>query len=335
MAKLIIILGLILFLGGSVFAQEEAVEERTIVDVLRTMFPEATIEVEPITSTLIVKAPPILQARIEEMIGRLDIYHPQITIEAKFVELTVTDINELGIDLDIPVIRMGSTLDEGRMGIRNIDNWAETAGTSFAFTRGLDPTAFTAILRALEKQDKVNVLSAPRVTTLNGQPATIEIVQNIPFISEVETVNVGTAEHPIWQTNFTIEEEPVGVFLEVTPTVPEGSDLITLNLRPTVNVLTGRVAAFHGVAAEHGWPIIDTRTVNTSMTVRSGESIVLGGLIRSSSKVIETKVPVLGSLPLLGHFFRHEHSREVKTNLLIFITAYLVSPRGEKIVFGR
>ena len=358
MTRLIIIFGLILSLGGVVCAQDEQLPgeetqpgteasvsgvaaggEKTIIDVLRTMFPQATIELDPISSTLIVNASPSLQKKIEEMINRLDVYHPQITIEAKLVELTVTDINELGVQLDIQNIKTEGNLNKGDMDITS--NWADTdagfpkelAGTSFWFTR-LNDTAFNALLRALEKQKKVNVLSAPRVTTINGQPATIEIKQNIPYISDRKTQNVGTSQNQIWQTSYTIKEKDASVSLEVTPTVPEGSTLITLDIKPTVKVLVKRIATFSGVETDYGWPVVDTRTANTSMVVRSGETIVLGGLIQNSTAVIKKKVPLLGDIPLVGWAFQYKHSQDVKKNLLIFITAYLVSPRGEIIGGG-
>ncbi len=373
MIKFIIVFALILSLGGVAFAQEVqppggpavnpgAVQQgaapqqgaaigggRTIVDILRAAFPQVTIEVNPVTGTLIVKAPPSIQKKIGEMIKRLDVYHPQITIEAKFVELTVGDINELGVEMQTLAqgqylggqggIKVGNTFSEGNVNIKN--SWADTdagfpaeaAGTSFWFTR-LSDTAFNAVLRALEKQKKVNVLSAPRVTTVNGQPANIEINQNIPYVSDRTITNVGTSQDPIWQTNYTIKEKSAGVSLEVTPTVPEGSTLITLDIKPKVQVLVRRIITFSGVESAYGWPVIDTRTANTSMVVRSGDSIVLGGLIQGKTSVITKKVPLLGDIPLLGYAFRYKHSQNVKKNLLIFITAYLVSPSGGKIVGG-
>jgi len=366
MIKFIIVFALALSLGGVAFAQLENLPQpggapqleatpqpgaatgggRTIVDILRAAFPQVTIEVDPVTSTLIVKAPPSIQKKIGEMIKRLDVYHPQITIEAKFVELTVGDINELGVEMQTKGqypggngIKVGNTFSEGNVNIKN--SWADTdagfpaeaAGTSFWFTR-LSDTAFNAVLRALEKQKKVNVLSAPRVTTVNGQPANIEINQNIPYVSDRTITNVGTSQDPIWQTNYTIKEKSAGVSLEVTPTVPEGSTLITLDIKPKVQVLVRRIITFSGVESAYGWPVIDTRTANTSMVVRSGDSIVLGGLIQGKTNVITKKVPLLGDIPLLGYAFRYKYSHNVKKNLLIFITAYLVSPSGGKIVGG-
>jgi len=313
----------------------------TIVDVLRSMFPQATIEVDPLTSTLIIKAPPSLQKKIEGMIERLDVYHPQITVEAKFVELTVNNINELGIDTDIAniVLRKGKNID-----MDVITNWAD-ADTSFPesgaawslwYTK-LSNTAFQSVLRALSKKKKVNVLSAPMVTTLNGQKATIEITQTIPYVSAVSTQQSETGSGTTRQTNYTIEEEDAGIFLEVTPRVPEGSTLITLDIKPTVRELVKQIDIFAGlnIPADLGWPVIDERTTNTTLVIDSGETVVLGGLIRDNSRMVEKKTPLLGDIPLLGYAFRHKYSKDEKKNLLIFITAYLLSPSGEKTVVRR
>ena len=309
-------------------------EGRPLVDILRTFFPEATIEVDPITGFLVIKAPPALQEKIEKIIKQVDVPHPQITIEAKFVELLVADIHELGIDLDIHDIRVAPTLEEGAVDI--ITDWTdfplEVGAISIGVTR-LDPTAFSAVLRALEKQGKVNVLSAPRVTTLSGQLATINIISTIPYVYEVETELVDDVLHVTWE----MEYEEVGISLNVTPTVPEGCTLITLDIQPTVAELVEQVDMFVGIGVPPGLglPVIDERTTHTTMIIDSGETVVLGGLIRDDTRVMERRVPLLGDIPLLGHLFRHRHSREEKSNLLIFITAYLVSPTGERIVARR
>lgn len=335
-----LVLATILLFSFLVPARGQEEGERTIVDVLRSMFPEAAIEVDPFTSTLIVKAPPSLQKRIEEMIERLDVYHPQITVEAKFVELTVNDINELGIDTDISniIIREAKNID---MDI--ITTWGDSdtgfpesaAAWELWYTR-LSNTAFQSVLRALEKQKKADILSAPKVTTLNGQTATIEITQTIPYVSAVSTQQATSGGGATRQTNYTIEEESAGIFLEVTPRVPEGSTLITLDIKPTVRELIQQIDIFTAlVPAELGWPIIDERTTNTTMVIDSGETVVLGGLIRNDSKMVEKKTPLLGDIPFLGAAFRHKYSQDEKKNLLVFITAYLLSPSGEKVTARR
>ena len=315
----------------------EVDEMVNIITVIRRMFPEAIVKFDPIRNTLIITATPDEQRQIEEIIRQLDVYTPQIAIEAKMIELTVGDIGELGIDLDILNLRVGPTLDEGDVDF--ITDWADAdagfpateAATALWFTR-LSPIAFNAVLQALQKQRKANLLSAPRVTTLNGQPAIIELTRTVPYVTDVEHVNIGTAEHPIWHTIYTIDERDSGIYLEVTPTVPEGSTLITLDIRPTVRTLVRRLALFEGVEEGLQWPVIDERTTNTSMVIDSGETVVLGGLIRQDETIISKQTPVLGRIPLLGHLFRHKYSVDEKKNLLIFVTAYLVSPRGEKIL---
>ena len=318
-------------------------QEMNIVTVLRRMFPEAEIQFDPLRNTLIVTATPDEHRRIEEMIEQLDIYTPQITIEAKFIELIVTDIGELGIDLDILNLRVGPTLDEGDVDF--ITDWADmdtrfphaAAATGLWFTR-LSDTAFQAVLQALEKQERVNILSAPRVTTLNGQPATIHITTAVPYVTEVDVTHVPEPRPPgvpEMLIEYTVEERDAGIYLEVTPTVPEGSTLITLHIKPTVRHLVERVVAFAIAPVEMGWPVIDERTTETSMVISSGETVALGGLIRQEEKVVEKKFPLLGDIPLFGHLFRHKYSEVKNKNLIILLTAYLVSPCGEKIVARR
>ena len=332
LASRLILVGLFWF-SFLIPALGQVAEERTIVEVLRIMFPEAVIEVEPLTNALIVKAPPALQERIEEMIGRLDVYHPQITIETKFVEVAVADVGELGIETDILDIiqdearRMDLDLDTTWAGVE-IGFPATAAAWELWYTR-LSPTAFQSVLRALEEQGKINVLSAPTVTTLNRQSAILEITETIPYITDVE-VEEG-------QVSWTIEEIESGIFLEVTPRVPEGSTLITLDLRPRVVDLVEQHDVFLGIGvpAGLGWPTLEERIITTTMVIDSGETVVLGGLIREDSLKVERRVPLLGDIPLLGHAFRHRYSRSEKRNLLIFVTAYLLSPEGEKIIARR
>ena len=112
--------------------------------------------------------------------------------------------------------------------------------------------------------------------------------------------------------------------------------MITLDIKPTVRELVKQIDIFTAlVPADLGWPIIDERTTNTTMVIDSGATVVLGGLIRNDTVVVEKKTPLLGDIPLLGRAFRHKYSQDQKKNLLIFITAYLLSPSGEKTVARR
>ena len=184
-------------------------------------------------------------------------------------------------------------------------------------------------IRALEQTGKANLLSAPRVTTLSGQMANIQIVSTFPYTSDVDLENTGTADHPIWEYDYTINEESIGITLEVTPRVGEQSDVITLEIRPKVDVLSGRVPISNLVPEDMGWPIVDTRSAETTVYVRSGETLVLGGLMADDIRTYDRRVPILGHIPLLNNLFKYKYETKLKKNLLMFITATIITAEGE------
>ena len=159
-------------------------------------------------------------------------------------------------------------------------------------------------------------------------------------MSDIDFENSGTAEHPIWQFEYTIEEKMTGITLEVTPYVTGGSDIISLDIHPEVSNLVARRAIFVGDSANPftseaappalmGWPVIDTRTAQTSLTVSSGETVVLGGFVHDDDTVTNKKVPFLGDIPFVGELFKYKYKDRTKKNLVIFLTATLVTAEGE------
>ncbi|MBU4488336.1 MAG: type II and III secretion system protein, partial [Candidatus Omnitrophica bacterium] len=200
-----------------------------------------------------------------------------------------------------------------------------------------------AYLHALASQNRANLLSAPKITTLSGQQANIQVTQTIPYVTDVQFENSGTAEHPIWKFDYTIEEKMTGITLEVTPYVGSNSDIITLDIHPEVSNLKARRPIFQGAATEAanpitygmsvpallGWPVIDTRTVQTSVMVKSGSTLIMGGFINDDDSTTEKKVPILGDIPLIGPLFRYQYVDRKKKNLVIFLTATLLTAEGE------
>ncbi|MCK5306639.1 MAG: hypothetical protein KAJ66_05835 [Candidatus Omnitrophica bacterium] len=187
-------------------------------------------------------------------------------------------------------------------------------------------------LKALESTSKVNVLSSPRVTTLSGQMANIELAVTAPYASSVDLTDTGRSAFGQYET-YEIEEKKTGVFLEVTPSVAEGGNIITLDLHPEVSEVVRKVplSSSDQFPEYLGWPIVDTRSMQTSITIRSGETIVIGGLMRDDEVVTERKVPFLGNIPILGNLFKYKLKSREKTNLVIFLKATLVSAEGEEL----
>ena len=206
-------------------------------------------------------------------------------------------------------------------------------------------------LRALEQNSGTDLMSAPSLTVLDGKTAIIKVAQLLRYPesygdtqsnvgtsggnnngggSAGVTITAGTPQ------DFTVQE--VGVTLEVTPTVAN-DDSIGLNLKPKVTEFEGFVEyggtsiAISGavtVSVPSGFfqPIFSTREVTTDVTVFDGATVVIGGLTREEVKTVNDKVPVLGDIPFLGTAFRSSGKTTTKRNLMIFVTANLVSPGG-------
>jgi general secretion pathway protein D len=205
-------------------------------------------------------------------------------------------------------------------------------------------------IRAIEENAGSDLMSSPSLTVLDGKTAVIKVAQLLRYPQAYGDTqsNVGTAgtqgggaSTSVAITagtpqDFTIQE--VGVTLEVTPTVA-ADDSIALNLKPKVTEFEGFVEyggtsiAISGtltVSVPSGFfqPIFSTREVTTDVTVFDGATVVIGGLTREEVKTIDDKVPVLGSIPLIGAAFRSSGKSIQKKSLMVFVTANLVSPGG-------
>lgn len=309
------------------------------------------INFSDITGILTITDTPSNQRLITKLVKQFDVGPKQILIEARFVEIQFEDLDELGIEW---YWYKHGDFDFNSSTIKDYQNirWDNTATDTFPQNSdsGLDVaiayfkgTQFLmAYLHTLASEGRANLLSSPKVTTLSGQQANIQITQAIPYVSDVAFENSGTAEHPIWKFNYTIEEKITGITLEVTPYVSESSDVINLEIHPEVSSLLERRPIFVGSANNPitagqtvpellGWPVIDTRTTQTSVMVSSGSTVVMGGFIHDNVDSTYKKVPVLGDIPLIGNLFKYKNVSRAKTNLVIFLTATLITAEGEAV----
>lgn len=309
------------------------------------------INLDERTGALIITNTPSNLRIIEEVLYNLDIDATQILIETRFIEINVTDLSELGLNLSLDS-PFAIYKDAGV----SVNQIASGAGSSFsAFTgapnEGLNLTyqgmltkpQFSAVLHALEKKTKLKTLSAPKITTLNNQTASIEIVDEFVYPTRYEPTLIrqdlnsdgdflDTVEG-VNETRFVnvpqgFETRDVGILLKVTPSVGSDKETITLTLKPEVSEATANAFEFSG---EVRLPKFTTRNLTTNIVVKNGDTIVLGGLIKETRTNIRTKTPVLGDLPLLGGLFRKDSDSVTRQNLLIFVTASIISRSGEKL----
>jgi general secretion pathway protein D len=229
-------------------------------------------------------------------------------------------------------------------------NLAASANALASITGIVGEFDVNAVVRALAQKQGTDLLSAPRVTVLSGNPATITVAQEMRYPqsfgqtqSQVGTGSAsGGGSAGVAITAGTPQEftaRNVGVELRVTPTVEEDGQSISLDLNPKVTEFDGFVEfggpsiAISGsttVTVPSGFyqPIFSVRDITTKVTIWDGATLIMGGLTREEVKKVNDKVPILGDLPLIGRMFRSKGQSSQKRNLLIFVTATLVNPGG-------
>ena len=201
---------------------------------------------------------------------------------------------------------------------------------------------FQVVLRALNQKKGIDVLSAPKVTTKSGSSATVEVIREFRYPAEYEPPQVpqttGSGTQPITPaTPTSFEMRPIGVRLEVEPTV--GSDNYTIDLRlvPEVTEFEGFInygspILNRGVVVTQNvinYPVFSERKVETSVSIYDGQTVVLGGLMREDVQKVNDKTPLLGDIPMAGALFRSQSDQHIKRNLVIFVTATLIDPAGQ------
>jgi general secretion pathway protein D len=220
---------------------------------------------------------------------------------------------------------------------------------------------FQVVLRAVNQQKGVDLVSAPKVTVTSGRKATINITRKFPYPNAYSppTVVPPTAPGQIQPANpatpTSFETRNVGVQLEVEPTVGPDGYTIDLSLSPQITEFQGFVNygspinAVSTVYAPGGQvpigsqsvlltanivnqPVFSVRQVDTQVTVYDGQTVVLGGLMREDVQKVQDKTPILGDAPLVGSLFRSSSNQRIKRNLLIFVTAGLLDPAGQPLI---
>jgi len=214
---------------------------------------------------------------------------------------------------------------------------------------------FQVVLRALNQQKGVDLVSAPKVTTKSGQRATIQIVREFRYPSEYDLPQVTQAPGSVYTpatptTPTAFETKPVGITLEVEPTVGPDGYTIDLILSPrivefdgfinygspifTVVTVTGIGISSDFLVTENtiNKPVFSVREVTTEVTVYDGQTVVMGGLMREDVQKVEDKVPILGDIPIAGRLFRSSADQHIKRNLIMFVTASLMDPAGQPLI---
>lgn len=278
------------------------------------------------TNSLIITSAPEDYDSVREVIGKLDHRRKQVYVEAAIMEISISKLKELGVEfraMDIP--QEGSVTPFGGTNFGGIGSavsgpagLAELSGMAAGVVKGTFTFGGTeymnvgALVRALQTEGDVNVLSTPHLLTTDNQKAEIVVGENVPFVTGQSQTSGGNVLT-------TIERKDVGITLRLTPRVSEG-EFVKLDIYQEISSLT-ESAVFD---ANKVGPVVNKRYASTTVVAKDGETIAIGGLLRDNDVKIVKKVPLLGDIPILGWLFRSQSRKVEKTNLLIFITPTIV-----------
>jgi type II secretory pathway component GspD/PulD (secretin) len=253
----------------------------------------------------------------------MDVPARQVTLEARVVEVSTSDLRRLGIDWDL-LNRQHVIVVEGQPhgnAVRDVsppDSVAYTRGGPGMYdlfkTAGFWRQGFAwhMALDLLIHNGNARVLANPKIATLNGREASILIGQRIPYVV-TGTVFAGGGAAPVQ----TVEKEEVGVKLRITPLI-NADGYITTQITPEVSSVT----EFRG--ANNDLPVVSTRQATTTVRLKDGNSIVIGGLLSEQKTTTDTKVPLLGDIPFLGKLFQHHSAQTDKDDLVIEVTPHIM-----------
>ena len=285
------------------------------------------VQVDRGGNRLIVVTSPRIIAEIRSIVAEMDKPARQVMLEARVLEVSTDGLKRLGIDWDM-VNRQGFTFLEAPTGTFSGDNIEEpgplSEAPSIANTPGTNdvwrlrnfsrsPKVFRAFLDMLVHDGNARVLASPKLVTLNGKEATMLSGQRIPYLVS-QTVFAGGAAAPTQS----VQREEVGIKLSITPLI-NADGYITVHIRPEVSSVTG----FRGAAAD--LPVVSTRQAETTVRLKDGASVVIGGLLNEEKTVNITKLPLLGDIPFLGRLFRHQSTTTSKRELVIEVTPHLLA----------
>lgn len=309
------------------------------------------IESHESTNSLIITAPPNMMKTFESIIRQLDIRLAQVLVEAIIVEVSENKAKELGVqwlfagdgnqpagatnftNTGVGVVNIAGAalarrgIDNGSTTVVNPETGISTTTTNrtngdngvalgqvLSGVQGLavgvasDSLDWGAFVQAMGSDTDSNILSTPSIMALDNQEASIHVGQEVPIITGSAT---GSNNDNPFQT---VNRQEVGVKLDITPQINEG-DAVILKLAQEVSSVAGATSTDI---------IINKRSINTSVLVESGNTIVIGGLIDDDIQESTQKVPLLGDIPLVGNLFKSQATTKSKRNLMVFIRPTIV-----------
>jgi type IV pilus assembly protein PilQ len=323
----------------------EPIELRTLTlnyakaeDVKKTLDPvltrEGKIQVDPRSNSLILSDTPSSLTKLVPLIQSLDTQTPQVLIEAKFVETTKNPKKDLGINWSDTLLnhQLQARRPDPTKPIKDPDNPSPfelsknlAGGPWTPSTVILDAGEATLVFSFLNQDTDTELLANPRVVTTDNGKARISIatqypIPNFAFSEQTASLQINGFAY-----------KDIGIILNVLPRINK-DNFVTLEVTPEASSSTENAILQSGGGSAVSIPIINTRTATTTVLIKSGNTLAIGGLMRQDVSDNYTKVPLMGDMPVLGPLFRSKSLNKTKRDLLIFLTPTIV--RGDSQTTG-
>ncbi len=315
-----------------------------------------TIRADNRTNQVIVQTLPERMENIEKIIARLDQKTKQVLIDARIIQVKLNDNLSAGVEWEglfelskkhgttylgsYPLSSVSSTNsawrsrqevldDTGYVGsypfsgtTSDIEGGIKRVGTETMHIGVVGKNDFDVMIDYLKTLGDVKILSNPKLSVTNNQEARIHVGERQAYITTTTTAG---------QTTTTVSEQvtfmDVGLQLFITPTIND-KGYVTLSIKPDISSVVGTVVT----AQNNQIPIIDTSTAETTVMIKDGSTVAIGGLRREENTMDSKGVPILGSIPFLGSLFKSQNNRMVRNELLIMVTAHIIE--GDELVTG-
>lgn len=306
---------------------------------------DAYFSIDPETRRVVYIADEATAQYIAQVLTNLDRPKPQVLIKVVFVEVQHKNDLDFGIEGGWGRQNMNGTIkDASAVNGFGLSGLSSVVGTNFnqfgqpisAFSSSTAPTTgaglyqilgqdYQVTIRAIAQAGNAKVLSRPSILARNNQPATITVGQSVPLITSVSYNGLNGT--PINAVTY----RDVGVILQVTPFITTDG-MVEMMVSPQISSIdpTLTIPISAGVDA----PVIDVRSADTVAVTADGETVIIGGLMEADKAVTDTKIPLLGDIPVLGNLFKHKQKSDTKTELLIFLTPHIVQNPTELAVLS-
>ncbi|HYE47267.1 MAG TPA: type II secretion system secretin GspD [Caulobacter sp.] len=272
---------------------------------------QVRVSVDKESNSVVISAPPAERAQIEKVLREIDVSPGQVQVEASILEVTLNDDFRLGVDWSV-------LAGAGELRITSTSDSSGGVSPSYpGFSITFIDDDIRAAVDALGGRTNVEVVSTPRIVVLDNRTAKLQIGNQVPVVTETSQSNASVDAPRV----VTIEYRDTGVILEVTPRI-SGEDRVTLNIVQEVSSVARTTTS--GIDS----PTIQQRRLESSLRLRSGDTIALGGLFSTSRSDGDSGVPLLKDIPVMGTLFKSQTKENRRTELIVLITVRVLPTDG-------